>query len=181
MGRSHRPSDTSLPLGDIPVGLVPKSVRPKRRVGAALGQRPAPTPQDPLAEEYLRLTGLGLIVDLIPVVAIQTARLQRDRAPADDIALTELKTSLREVGLSNPIRVAQSVKGTYELVQGFRRLTAFRDLLAETGEARWAQIPAGVLPAGQTDAALYRRMVDENLIRTDVSCAEMATLARGYA
>ena len=41
--------------------------------------------------------------------------------------LEELKDSIRNIGLSNPIRVEQS-GGRYELVQGMRRLTAFREL-----------------------------------------------------
>jgi ParB family chromosome partitioning protein len=38
-----------------------------------------------------------------------------------------------------------------------------------------------VLEQGETLDLLYRRMVDENLIRTDISFAEMAALARAYA
>lgn len=134
---------------------------------------------DRLAHEMVRLKKLGLIVDLVPLDAIRAEKLTRDRAPARDPELDELKESIRAVGLSNPIRVEEA-DGGYELVQGFRRLAAYRELLAETGDARYAAIPAGLVMRGETLESLYRRMVDENLVRRDISFAEMAELARAY-
>lgn len=135
---------------------------------------------DRLAHEHVRLKKLGLIVDLVPLAAVRAGKLTRDRAGTRDPELEELKESIRAIGLSNPIRVEQSEDG-YELVQGFRRLTAYRELLQETGdEARYGRIPAGLISRGETLEALYRRMVDENLVRRDISFAEMADLARAY-
>lgn len=136
---------------------------------------------DALAGELVRLRGLGLIVDLIRVDAIDMTKLVRDRIKGDDLELTELKASIRDIGLSNPIRVEPAGQGRYELVQGLRRLSAYRELLAETKDPRYALIPAGLMTdAGGLDQ-LYRRMVDENLVRKDVSFTEMAWLARDYA
>lgn len=135
---------------------------------------------DRLAHELVRLKKLGLIVDLIPLNAIRSDKLTRDRAPGRDPDLDELKQSILAIGLSNPIRVEPCGDGEFELVQGFRRLTAYRELLAETGEARFGAIPAGLIAAGETLESLYRRMVDENLVRRDISFAEMATLAQAY-
>lgn len=136
---------------------------------------------DELAAELVRLKGLGLIVDLISVDAIDATKLVRDRISGDDSELSELKASIRDIGLSNPIRVEPAGQGRYELVQGLRRLTAFRELLAETGDARYARIPAGLMTDAEGLADLYRRMVDENLVRKDISFIEMARLARDYA
>ncbi|MER2508977.1 ParB N-terminal domain-containing protein [Amaricoccus sp.] len=136
---------------------------------------------DALAGELVRLRGLGLIVDLIRVDAIDMTKLVRDRIKGEDLELTELKASIRDIGLSNPIRVEPAGQGRYELVQGLRRLSAYRELLAETKDPRYALIPAGLMTdAGGLDQ-LYRRMVDENLVRKDVSFTEMAWLARDYA
>jgi len=135
---------------------------------------------DALAHELVRLKKLGLVVDLIPLEHIETRKLTRDRAPKRDPEIDELKASIRSIGLSNPIRVEASDRG-YELVQGFRRLAAYRELFEETGDDAYARIPAGLLPKGETLELLYRRMVDENLVRRDISFAEMAELARGYA
>lgn len=135
---------------------------------------------DALAHEFVRLKAQGLILQRVPLAAVQTRKLTRDRSGVDATDLQELKDSIREIGLSNPIQVEASGED-FELVQGLRRLSAFKALYAETGEDRYASIPAVVLGDGETLDALYRRMVDENLIRSDISFAEMASLARAYA
>lgn len=135
---------------------------------------------DRLAHEFVRMKKEGLIVDRIPIEAVATEKLARDRSAQRDPDLDELKASIREIGLSNPIQV-EVVGDTYELVQGFRRLAAFRELYKETGDEKFALIPAGLMAAGETLEGLYRRMVDENLVRRDISFAEMAELARAYA
>lgn len=69
------------------------------------------------------------------------------------------------------------MKDRFELSQSFRRLSAFRELLEETGDSRYARIPATLQARGAQLDHLYRRMVDENLVRRDISFAEMARLA----
>ncbi len=136
---------------------------------------------DALAAEHVRMKRLGLIVDMVPLDAVECWKLVRDRAQGDDFELAELVASIRDLGLSNPIRVEARDDGRYELVQGYRRLSAYRHLLAETGDAeKWGRIPAGILPRGEDLDGLYRRMVDENLVRKDISFAEMAQLALNY-
>lgn len=137
---------------------------------------------DALAQEHVRLKQAGLITDLLPLDAIDTQRLIRDRAPGPDMELAELVASIRDIGLSNPIRVEQGADGRYELIQGWRRLAAYRALLEETGDQeRWGRIPAGIVARGAALDDLYRRMVDENLVRKDISFGEMAQLAIHYA
>lgn len=136
---------------------------------------------DALAHEFVRLKKLGLITDMIPVAGVHVSKLVRDRSQRQQPEVDDLVTSIRAVGLSNPIRVERSPDGGYELVEGWRRLTAFRTLLTQTGDDRWANIPASLVPPGETVESLYRRMVDENLVRKDISWAEMARLARAYA
>ena len=135
---------------------------------------------DALAHEYVRLREEGLVLRRIPLGQIAATKLPRDRRSGDDEALEELTRSIRAIGLSNPVQVEETGAG-YQLIQGLRRLAAFRMLAEETGEARYATIPAVVLQEGEAIEALYRRMVDENLIRKDISFAEMAALARDYA
>jgi len=135
---------------------------------------------DRLAHELVRLRKAGLITEEIPVGEVRTDKLTRDRTDRRDPELDELKASIRSVGLSNPIRVEVGDDG-YQLVQGFRRLHAYRELFAETGDEAFARIPAGLIAHGEALEALYRKMVDENLVRRDISFAEMADLARKYA
>ncbi|WP_022706205.1 MULTISPECIES: ParB/RepB/Spo0J family partition protein [Paracoccus] len=137
---------------------------------------------DALAQEHVRLKRAGLITDLIPLDAIDTQKLIRDRRPVADFELEELVSSIRDIGLSNPIRVEPVGEGRYELIQGWRRLSAFKRLLDETKDAdKWGRIPAGISAKGEALDDLYRRMVDENLVRKDISFAEMAQLALHYA
>ncbi len=135
---------------------------------------------DALAHEHVRLKKLGLITDLIQTAKVQTTKLTRDRSANVDPELAELKASIQAVGLSNPIRVEKTAEG-YELIQGFRRLTAFRELAEETGDPRYTRIPAAMVPRGEPLVDLYRKMVDENLVRKDLSFGEMAQLAIAYA
>jgi ParB family chromosome partitioning protein len=138
---------------------------------------------DALAHEYVALQRAGQVVAQVPLEDVHTYMLARDRMPGDDYELGELVTSIRDLGLSNPIRVLPrpDASGGFELVQGFRRLSAYRQLLAETGEAQWATIPALVMEGAPDIGGLYRRMVDENVIRKDLSFAEMAQAAQNYA
>ncbi|MFK7743707.1 MAG: ParB N-terminal domain-containing protein [Roseobacter sp.] len=134
---------------------------------------------DRLAHEYVALKKDGQIVGRVALDDILTTKLIRDRAGDRDPELAELKASIVAVGLSNPIHV-EEVEGGFELIQGFRRLSAYRELLAETGDTTYARIPATLQARGAQVEVLYRRMVDENLVRRDISFAEMAQLAMSY-
>ncbi len=137
---------------------------------------------DALAHEFVELREAGHVVQSIPLEDVHTYMLVRDRIPGEDLELEGLITSIRDLGLSNPIRVFARPDGKgYELVQGYRRLSAYKKLLEETGQGDWARVPALVLPGEADIAGLYRRMVDENVIRKDLSFAEMAHAAQNYA
>lgn len=206
MSRKRRMFDIELPyeaLGDFPAGKS-DGLTETHEAKIATGQRRGPmataigetgdalrhrkaleadirAENDALAHEFVRLKKSGLVVDLVPLDLIDASKLTRDRSQSADLDLADLKASLRDIGLSNPIRVEPSKGGRFELVEGMRRLSAYRELLAETQDDRWARIPAGLLVAGGDEAALYRRMVDENMVRKDISFAEMAQLALAYA
>lgn len=201
MSKKRRVFDIDMPVDDTPAADTPaadtaapetKSITPRRGpMATAIGEnsrslRERQTQEaairaenDALAHEHVRLKKLGLIVDMIPLELIDSNKLVRDRAAAPDMDLGELKDSIRDIGLSNPVRVERH-GDRYELVQGMRRLTAYRELHAETPGDDFARIPAGLVAQGETLEALYRRMVDENLVRKDISFGEMAQLVRGY-
>ncbi|TDL85451.1 ParB/RepB/Spo0J family partition protein [Meridianimarinicoccus aquatilis] len=135
---------------------------------------------DALAHEYVRMKGQGLVIQRVALDLVLTGKLTRDRREVDRDDLRELCDSIRAIGLSNPIQV-ERCGDKFELVQGLRRLSAFRLLDAETPDGTYAEIPAVVTEQGETLDTLYRRMVDENLIRSDISFAEMAALAQAYS
>lgn len=199
MSRKRRMFDIDVPpeaVGTGPVDLPPdletKSMR-RGPMASAIGEAGDArrhrdqvearirVENDALAHELVRLKKAGLVTDLVSVTDVRTDKLTRDRFLGRSLDLDELKESLRKIGLSNPIHVAPDGGGGFDLVQGLRRLSAYRDLWRETGEEQWATIPAVLIPRGESEAGLYRRMVDENLIRKDVSFAEMANLAMAYA
>ncbi len=195
MSRKRRMFDIDMPaMEEIPVGKVPDKALEKRRgpMATAISEnanalRDQQTTEDAirvendrLAHELVRLRSEGYVTEQIALADVVTERLTRDRKPGPDPELDELKASIQDVGLSNPIRVERRNDGRFELIQGMRRLSAFRALLEETGDARFATIPAGVSDVAELDDS-YRRMVDENLIRKDISFAEMGALARAYA
>lgn len=194
MSKKRRMFDIDIPeMGEMEVGKVPDRALRRGPMASAINENASSLrdrkvaedtireENDRLASEFVRLKRDGLITDRIPLDSVVTERLLRDRKPGADEELDELKTSIREIGLSNPIRVEARDDGKYELIQGMRRLLAFRALFADTSDAAFATIPAGIVPIEAQTETSYRRMVDENLIRKDISFAEMATLARRYA
>ena len=187
--------ETKSALDAIPVGKVPAGVTRRRGPMASAISETAESVRDrsaveadiraendALAHEHVRLKRLGLMTDLIALDDVVTEKLVRDRTNKHlDHELADLKKSIAAVGLSNPIRVEPRADGKFELVQGFRRLSAFRELRDEhPGDEAWQTIPAAIFAPGETLETLYRRMVDENMIRKDVSFGEMALLVMSY-
>lgn len=193
MSKRRRMFDINLPADDAPAELETKSDGPRRGPMASAVRESAEAlrartdteaavraENDRLAHEHVRLKRLGLITDLVPIDLIDSDKLRRDRAQGEDEDLADLIASIREIGLSNPIRVEAAAE-RFELIQGYRRLAAYRSLYAETGDEAWATIPAGMVAPGDDIVTSYRRMVDENLVRKDISFAEMAMLAQEFA
>ena len=123
----------------------------------------------------------GLLLVHLPIAEISTDDLPRDRIALEQVAqsdeMEELKASIRERGQKEPIEVYCGSDGRYQLKKGWPRLTAITQLLTETGEERFAQIVARV-EAGQGDRVLrYIDMVEENVVREDLTFAEMAQVA----
>lgn len=197
MSKKRRVFDIDLPQDDTPESFPTGKVEEKERRGpmaAAITENADSLRErqrleaeiraenDQLAHEHVRLQSLGLIVDRVPLDQIKMSKITRDRAVAEDAELVELVESIRSVGLSNPILVERGGDGALELVQGYRRIAAFEALMADTDDANaYGAIPARVVNAGDDLETLHRRMVDENLVRKDISFAEMAQLAINYA
>jgi ParB family chromosome partitioning protein len=116
-------------------------------------------------------------VHMIPIDAIDETALVRDRTALDPEALAELKASVAAGGVRMPVEVfvpaAPRDGRTHGLISGFRRLAAVRALHAETGEARFAAVPA-FLRAPADLAAALAAMVEENDVREELSAWDRA-------
>lgn len=122
----------------------------------------------------------GRILEVIRVEDIRTDSLPRDRIDLSGTAasdeMEELKSSIKSRGQKEPIEVFKTDAGI-QLKKGWRRLTAIKQLLVETGDQRFATVTARV-SEGQVDRIdLYIDMVEENVIREDLTFAEMAQVA----
>lgn len=100
----------------------------------------------------------------IPLDAI-APNPRQPREHFDEEALAELVTSIKEVGLLQPVVVREAGEGRYELIMGERRLRASR-------EAGLSAIPAIVRDT--SDDALLRDALLENLHRQQLNPLEEA-------
>jgi ParB family transcriptional regulator, chromosome partitioning protein len=147
---------------------------------------PAPTPGVVVAPvafgSAASAAGSGSVVELaeapaevpgasfreVPVDAIQP-NARQPRQVFDEDAQEELKTSIREFGLLQPVVVRETGPGAYELVMGERRWRAGRDL-------GMATIPAIVRDTA--DDAMLRDALLENLHRAQLNPLEEAAAYR---
>jgi ParB family transcriptional regulator, chromosome partitioning protein len=128
-----------------------------------------------VSDELRRARVEGRLVQALPLAAIQDDYLVRDRILTEDEDLAALMTSLRGRGQQTPIDVVDLGGGRYGLISGWRRLSALRLLVAETGESRFGTVQALLRrPAESSDA--YVAMVEENEIRVGLSYYERARI-----
>lgn len=127
----------------------------------------------------------GRILVSLRVVDIQTDDLPRDRLDLEGVAVSdemeELKSSIQTRGQKEPIEVYQDAEGRYQLKKGWRRLTALKQLFQETGDSQFmsvvARVETPVEDAQPERMSRYVDMVEENVIRQDLTFAEMAQVA----
>ncbi len=122
----------------------------------------------------------GLMIEELPLAAIDETYLVRDRIVQDEEDMQALMDSIRARGQQTPIEVVRrdGAAGvlTHGLISGWRRLTALRRLYDETSDSRFATIKALVVrPDSAADA--YLAMVEENEIRVNLSHYERARIA----
>ncbi|WP_371158155.1 ParB/RepB/Spo0J family partition protein [Jannaschia sp. 2305UL9-9] len=173
-------------------GAAPAMARPGLATPAPVAQVSGDAAQSAALEEitaYIaRARADGLMLSLLPLARIDAGYLHRDRIMAEDDAATmaddpdmaALIDSIRARGQQVPIdvvRLTGDPRDRYGLIAGMRRLRALQHLSAETGEARFAQVIARVVPReGQAEA--YVAMVEENEIRADISFWERARIVQ---
>lgn len=126
-----------------------------------------------VSEELANARTEGRMVLALPLDAIVTDYLIRDRVAQDPEEMAALTESLRARGQQTPVEVVDLGAGRYGLISGARRVTALRGLFVETGEARFGTVLA-LLRRPEGGAEPYVAMVEENEIRVGLSFYERA-------
>ena len=145
----------------IPTGRAADAPAPARTTTAAQAKASTPAPAPVVAEAELRPDVVGYAE--LPIDAI-APNPRQPREVFDEDALAELVTSIRTIGLLQPIVVRPTATG-YELVAGERRLRASK-------EVGLTVIPA--LIRHTDDADLLRDALLENLHRANLNALEEA-------
>ncbi|MFI5959587.1 ParB/RepB/Spo0J family partition protein [Cryptosporangium sp. NPDC051539] len=101
----------------------------------------------------------------VPVDAITPNPKQPRKGEFDEEAMEELKTSIEEVGILQPVIVREKTPGAYELIMGERRWRASKAIGRET-------IPAIIRDT--SDDHLLRDALLENIHRSDLNPLEEA-------
>lgn len=133
------------------------------------------------AKAYRQASEEGRVLLRIDLREIAADDLPRDRMGLDNVAqsdeMEELKSSIRERGQKEPVELFVGSDGRFQLKKGWRRFTALQQLHDETGDPSFATVIARV-EHGQGDRlGRYIDMVEENVVREDLSFAEMAQVA----
>lgn len=110
----------------------------------------------------------GRWIEQIPLEAIQTDYLVRDRTVVDADEMDALKASIRANGQQTAIEVVSTGSRIYGLISGWRRLTALRELSLDGG----LDTVLAIVRRPDDAAAAYLAMVEENEIRSGLSFYE---------
>jgi ParB family transcriptional regulator, chromosome partitioning protein len=125
------------------------------------------------AEELVIARNEGRLVVNIPLDAIESDHMVRDRVALNEEDMATLEASILTRGQQTPIEVIEIAPGRYGLISGWRRLSAIRSL------AQRDQGPSSVLALirnPETAADAYISMVEENEIRVGLSYFERANI-----
>lgn len=112
----------------------------------------------------------GRLVSRLPLDAITSDHLLRDRITLDEGEMAVLVASLKARGQQTPIEVvALDEAGRYGLISGWRRIEALRRLDARDVLA--------FVRSPKSSSAAYLAMIEENEVRAGLSFYERARLA----
>lgn len=133
------------------------------------------------SEAHQKAVAQGRIIQEIPLDQILDDAMVRDRMVLDQAEMSELKLSIAASGLRLPVEIfardPDAVSDRpYGLLSGYRRLRAYRELLALTAEKKYNSIKALVRVPDELGGA-FSAMVEENEIRSSLSHFERGRIA----
>jgi ParB family chromosome partitioning protein len=148
-------------------GRIEPVSRPRSRQVA--GESAASAAFAEVARELTEAREEGRLIQRLPLEAIETGHLVRDRIAFDGDEMAALRSSLGQRGQQVPIEVVNTGDGRYGLISGLRRVMALREIGA-------ADVLA-LVRRPESSAEAYLAMVEENEIRAGISFYERARLA----
>ncbi|WP_166418801.1 ParB/RepB/Spo0J family partition protein [Cochlodiniinecator piscidefendens] len=158
------------------LGELDSNVRTPPPISEVAGMASATAALEEVTETLRVARETGRLIEPLSLDVVDDGYLVRDRIITDEDDMAALVESIRSRGQQTPIEVERLDNGRYGLISGWRRLTALRNLFAETGDERFAQVLAVLRqPDGAADA--YLAMVEENEIRVGLSFYERARIA----
>jgi len=161
MAKRKRLSPAMLtPDAPIPAPEV-KSVRPP--IADVAGDAAATGALMELSDKISTARQEGRWIEQIPLDAIKTDYLVRDRVDVDAEEMAALKDSLRANGQQTAIEVVPHGTGTFGLISGWRRLTALRELSLEGG----LETVLAIIRQPYERGRIVARAVDEGAYASD--------------
>ena len=154
-----------------PGALETKSARPPIAAIAADTARTAALEQ--VADEMALAQLEGRVMTKIPLEAIQSDYLIRDRVIVDEDEMEILEASIATRGQKTPLEVVALEDGRYGLISGWRRLTALRRLQER---AIGPDMALALIRSLKTAPDAYTAMVEENEIRVGLTYFERASI-----
>ncbi|PZX14499.1 ParB family chromosome partitioning protein [Palleronia aestuarii] len=132
------------------------------------------------AEAFADAKGRGLVLQEVPISAIDDTVLVRDRSVIDEGELRELRDSIGRNGLRLPIEVFElpDPRGEkiFGLLSGYRRLLAIRQLFEMTELEKFGTVKA-ILRDPEAMGGRFAAMVEENEVRSGLSHFERGRIA----
>lgn len=169
-------TETTSIFPSYPDGVAPTRSRPRPPVADMAGSASAHAALGELAETMERARAEGRMVLDLPLEAVRSDYLVRDRVVFDEEEMQALMASLRARGQQAPVEVTELGDGSYGLISGLRRCRALGRLHEETREPRFARVLA-LVRRPEVSAEAYIAMVEENEIRVGLSYYERARIA----
>ncbi len=163
---------------NMPQGLETKSANPGLAppIAQVAGASAAFSAARDLEDQMGVARAEGRLIVALPLEAIEESHLMRDRLGVAEPEMEALMSSLLAHGQRTAIEVEDLGQGRFGLISGWRRLTALKALLTQTGEERFGKISA-IIRTPSDRAEAYIAMVEENEIRAGLSYYERARVA----
>ena len=162
-----------IPSGAFSPELETKSLSPAPRarmpIADVAGDTAGRAALEEVAREMPAAQSEGRIVQKLPLEAISTHHLARDRMVLDPDEMDALAASIAERGQQTPVEVVTLSGDRFGLISGLRRVEALRAL----GHPH----VLALIKQPEDSREAYRAMVEENEIRAGLSFYERANIA----